>query len=128
MSDMVEVKNTTHDEHAHSDTVRVPFIGEITVVGGIYTVIFGVLGILTLIEVIVAELLKEFHDGPVYIVRTIILFTISLIKAGLVVWFYMHLKQDNPIFRLILIVPAIIVTISIIYLLGVPLGAGGGYR
>jgi caa(3)-type oxidase subunit IV len=114
-----------HD--THSDTVTVPILGTITVPGGMYTVVFGVLGILTALEVLIYELLKG-ADEPLFAIRSVALFIISLGKAWFVVWYYMHLKTDNPIFRLILIVPVIIVVISVVYLLGVPVGPGGGYR
>jgi caa(3)-type oxidase subunit IV len=133
MSDLAERSETTiqphpeaHD-HAHTDTVTVPVLGTITVPGGMYTVVFGVLGILTALEVLIYELLKGAEE-PLFGIRSVALFIISLGKAGLVVWFYMHLKTDNPIFRLALIVPVIIVVISVVYLLGVPVGPGGGYR
>lgn len=115
-----------HD-HAHSDTVTVPVLGTITVPGGMYTVVFGVLGILTALEVLIYELLKGAEE-PLFAIRSVALFIISLGKAYLVVWFYMHLKTDNPIFRIALVVPVIVVVISIVYLLGVPVGPGGGYR
>ncbi len=113
-------------EHTHSDTVQVPFIGQVTAPGGIYTVVFGALAVLTVLEVLIAELFKS-TEGTAFAVRSLALFTISLFKAILVVWFYMHLRIDNPIFRWVLLVPVIIVTISVIYLLGVPIAAGGGY-
>jgi caa(3)-type oxidase subunit IV len=118
---------TRHDDHAHSDTVQVPFIGSVTAPGGIYTVVFGALGALTILEVIIAEVTKG-ADGTVLTVRSILLFTLSVIKALLVVWFYMHLKIDNPIFRWILALPVLIVVLSIVYLVGVPIAGGGGYR
>lgn len=133
MSELAERSETTIQPHAeahdheHSDTVTVPVLGTITVPGGMYTVVFGVLGILTALEVLIYELLKG-ADEPLFAIRSVALFIISLGKAVLVVWFYMHLKSDNPIFRLILIVPVIIVIISVVYLLGVPVGPGGGYR
>ncbi|XWX03850.1 cytochrome C oxidase subunit IV family protein [Aggregatilineales bacterium SYSU G02658] len=115
-----------HD-HAHSDTVTLPVLGTITVPGGMYTVVFGMLAVLTALEVLIYELLKG-ADEPLFAIRSVALFIISLGKAGLVVWYYMHLKTDNPIFRIILIVPVIVVVISVVYLVGVPVGAGGGYR
>lgn len=114
-------------EHAHSDTVTVPVLGTITVPGGMYTVVFGMLGILTALEVFIYELLKGAEE-PLFAIRSVALFVISLGKAYLVVWYYMHLKSDNPIFRLILLVPVIVVVISVVYLVGVPVGPGGGYR
>jgi caa(3)-type oxidase subunit IV len=124
----IEAVHTDSHAHPHSDTVHVPLIGDVTAPGGIYTVVFGALAGLTILEVLIAELGKGFEEGIAYTVRTLALFSISLLKALLVVWFYMHLKQDNPIFRYVLIVPIIVVTISVLYLLGVPIAAGMGYR
>ena len=135
MSEIVERPETSvqaqpashaHD-HAHSDTVQLPIVGTITVPGGMYTVVFGYLSALTALEVLIYELLKG-ADEPLFAIRSVALFVISMLKALLVVWFYMHLKTDNPLLRVILIVPVIVVVISVVYLLGVPVGPGGGYR
>ncbi len=124
----VQAQPTSHaHDHAHSDTVQLPIVGTITVPGGMYTVVFGYLGALTALEVLIYELLKG-ADEPLFAIRSVALFVISMLKALLVVWFYMHLKTDNPLFRVILIVPVIVVVISVVYLLGVPVGPGGGYR
>lgn len=108
-------------DHAHSDTVVLPYLGAITVPGGIYTVVFGILGLLTVAEVLVAEI---FADG---FLKLIFLVVASLSKAVLVVMFYMHLATDNRIFRVVLLVPLLVVIISILYLVAVPPGAGLGY-
>lgn len=123
------IPSVTNDEahHAHSDTVQVPFVGAVTAPGGIYTVVFGALAVLTLIEVILFEVLKD-TEGALFAVRSVLLFGISLSKALLVVWFYMHLRIDNPIFRWIMLLPVGLVIISIVYLIGVPIAGGGGYR
>lgn len=111
-----------HDPDGHSDTVTVPFLGTITVYGGIYTVIFGVLAALTALEVAVAEL---FPGGTFSIVA---LLGAAIAKAALVMAFYMHLRQDNPLFRLVLALPIVVTLLSVLYLLGVPTGAGLGYN
>lgn len=122
------VPSVTNDEiHAHSDTVQVPLIGTVTAPGGIYTVVFGALAVLTLLEVLIFELLKG-SDGIVFTVRSVLLFAISLSKAVLVVWFYMHLRIDSPIFRMILLIPVVLVMLALLYLVGVPSAGGGGYR
>lgn len=128
MSDISHSHNEaqTH-EHHYSDTVQVPLMGTVTVAGGIYTIIFGVLGALTLAEVLVAELLKGSYDGLAGTVRIAALLGIGVIKSILVVWFYMHLGKDHRILRLILLVPVLIVLLATLYLLGVPTGGGGGY-
>lgn len=122
--------DTNHENtHSHhSDTVQVPLFGTVTVYGGIYTVIFGVLGVLTAIEVIVAELFKNAEGDATNAFRIIALFGIGILKAIIVVWFYMHLRTDNKFFRLVLLFPVFLVVIAIVYLLGVPVGAGGGYN
>lgn len=122
MSEETQIQETHHDNHhAHSDEVVLPFINRrITVYGGIYTVVLFALAGLTLIE---AGL--TFLPENAFIV--LILVTLSLIKAYLVCMFYMHLNTDNPLFRLALIAPLIIVLISIGYLIFVPATPGLGY-
>lgn len=123
-----KIPSVTNEEvHQHGDTVNIPFIGNVTAPGGIYTVVFGALAVLTLIEVVIAELTKG-SDDLVLTIRSILLFALSVTKALLVVWFYMHLRVDNPIFRLILLLPTMIVLVSIIWLIGLPIAGGGGYR
>lgn len=109
-----------HDDHAHSDTVTLPIVGTITVMGGIYTVVFGVLAVLTLIEVLIGS-------APEGFVKTAALMSIAVLKALLVVLFYMHLRTDNRIFAVVLGLPLLIVILSILYLLAVPVGEGLGY-
>ena len=116
------VTDVTHEDH-YSDTFTVPITGqEMTLPGGIYTFIFLVLGALTIFEVAVAEIFPE------NFVTISILVIASLLKAVLVVAFYMHLRTDNPLFRVVLILPVLIVLISVLYLLGVPVGEGLGYQ
>jgi caa(3)-type oxidase subunit IV len=121
-----EAHEGAHD-HAHSDTVTVPLLGTVTVYGGIYTVVFGALGVLTLLEVLIAELLKTQYEGLAGALRVTALLGIGIIKSLLVVWFYMHLGKDNAILRVIIGVPAVVVLLAILYLMAVPTGAGGGY-
>ena len=50
------------DDHAHAHSNTVAILGrEITIEGGIYTVIFGALAILTLIEVLIAEFFNSMN-------------------------------------------------------------------
>jgi cytochrome c oxidase subunit IV len=110
-----------HDEH-HSDTVVLPFVNQtVTVPGGIYTVVFLGLGALTLIEVVLGSVI------PSGSVKVIALLAIAVLKALLVVMFYMHLRTDNPIFRLVLGLPLLIVVLSMMYLIAVPPQGGLGY-
>jgi caa(3)-type oxidase subunit IV len=110
-------------EHHHSDTFTIPLLGaQMTLPGGIYTFVFGVLAILTVIEVAAAELMP---DGALTI---IILLAAAIAKALLVVTFYMHLANDNRIFRVVLLLPLIVVLLSVLFLLFVPVGGGLGYN
>jgi caa(3)-type oxidase subunit IV len=112
-------------DHAHSDTFTLPFTGEqMTLPGGIYTFIFGVLAALTLFEVIWAEIIPDSWT----FFKVSVLVIASLGKAYLVVMYYMHLNNDNPIFRVVLLLPLIIVALSVLYLVGVPVDGGMGYQ
>lgn len=115
----------THHEEHHSNTVRL--LGrEITVEGGIYTVVFAALAILTVIEVVSAELLKgAIHDIPsaavtLQAIKAIILLGIAIIKSSLVIWFYMHLREEKPLIAIVILLPLLIATLSIMYLLAIP--------
>lgn len=114
----------THDDaHAHSDTVMLPYINRsVTMPGGIYTVVFIGLGLLTVIEVVLAELLKGAE-----LVKAIVLMALAIMKALLVVMFYMHLKDDSPVYRVVLGLPVLIVVLSLLYLVAVPPQGGLGY-
>ena len=100
-------------EHHYSDTFAVPFYGNMTMPGGIYTFVFLVLGVLTLIEVLIS-----FVD--IVSVRIFVLLAIAFAKALLVIAFYMHLNRDNWLFRFVLAVPFFVTLVSVLYLLGVP--------
>lgn len=95
--------------------------GETTVILGrelpfpIYTVVFIGLAILTLIEVILAELIYGDIKIP-------ILVAIAVAKAYLVVYYYMHLNTDSRIFALTLALPVGIALLSALFLLAVPPG------
>ena len=43
-------------------------------------------------------------------------------KAGLVVWFYMHLNKDNRIFLACLMIPVVLVVLAVLFLSIVPTG------
>jgi cytochrome c oxidase subunit IV len=119
---------TTHDgAYAHSDTVTIPFIGDVTVAGGIYTVVFVYLGILTALEVIIAEFIDAPEGSLVQSLKILGLVATSIGKAVLVILFYMHLRWDNRILWVVLILPTVVVLISLFYLLSVPTSAGLGY-
>ena len=114
----------THGGH-HSNTVRL--LGrEITVEGGVYTVVFGGLAILTIIEVLSAEWLKgAIYDMPesaagLTAVKAILLLGIAIIKSSLVIWFYMHLKDERRILAVVLLLPLLIAALSVMFVLAVP--------
>lgn len=110
-----------HVDHHYSDEVVIPYFGHVgTMPGGIYTFIFLVLGALTLIEVLITIIGENAFTITILVL-------LSILKAYLVIMYYMHLKDDNPIYRLVVILPLIIVLLSTLYLLGVPAGAGLGY-
>ncbi len=115
----------THHEGHHSNTVHL-LRREITVEGGIYTVVFAALAVLTVIEVLSAEFLKgAIHDIPsaaatLQAIKAIILLGIAIIKSSLVIWFYMHLREEKPLIAIVILLPLLIATQSIMYLLAIP--------
>lgn len=123
---MAEVTQATaaHDHPAHSNTVVI--LGrEITVEGGIYTVVFGGLGILTLLEVLIAEVLGSAIEaspdpGLLTGLKAFLLLGLAVIKSALVILFYMHLKDDNRILAVVLLLPLLIAALSVLFVLAVP--------
>jgi caa(3)-type oxidase subunit IV len=114
MTEHHETHSTTgHDSHAPSDTFTLPGGRTMTLPGGIYTFVFVVLGALTIFELIIAEL----PDGPFTLP---ILLLASLMKAVLVVTYYMHLNKDHPFYRFTLVIPVGVMLVSAIWLLAVP--------
>lgn len=114
-----------HEGDHHSNTVHL--LGrEITVEGGVYTVVFGGLAVLTVIEVLSAEFLKgAIHDSPeaaatLQAIKAILLLGIAIIKSTLVIWFYMHLKSEKPLIAIVILLPLLIAGLSIMYLLAIP--------
>ena len=116
---------THHEGEHHSNTVQL--LGrEITVEGGIYTVVFGGLAILTITEVLCAEFLKgAIHDAPtaadtLQALKAVLLLGIAIIKSSLVIWFYMHLRDEKRVLAVVLLLPLLIASLSIMYLLAIP--------
>jgi caa(3)-type oxidase subunit IV len=97
--------------HAHHEDTTVIFGREFPV--PVYTAVFAVLGILTLFEVMIAELIS--HD-----IKIPFLLGIAVAKALLVVIFYMHLKTDDRIFAYTLGIPVGVTLLSLLYLMAVP--------
>ena len=116
----------THDDHGHHSNTVALLGREITVEGGIYTVVFGGLAILTVIEVVSAEFLKDaIHDAPsaaatLTAIKAILLLAIAVVKSTLVIWFYMHLKDEKRILAVVLMLPLLIAALSVMFVLAVP--------
>jgi len=118
------------DEH-HSDTF-VLLGREYTVYGGIYTAVFGILAVLTVIEVVSAEVLNGAIEATtggdaavmalqlLPALKAFILLGIGIIKAALVIWFYMHLREENRILAVVLLLPLLIAALSVMFVLAVP--------
>ena len=115
-----------HDDHGHHSNTVALLGREITVEGGIYTVVFGGLAILTVIEVASAEFLKSvIHDAPsaaatLSTIKAILLLAIAIVKSSLVIWFYMHLKDEKRILAVVLLLPLLIAALSVMFVLAVP--------
>ena len=94
-------QDLAHDDHGHHSNTVALLGREITVEGGIYTVVFGGLALLTVIEVGSAEFLKSaIHDAPgaaatLSTIKAVLLLAIAIVKSSLVIWFYMHLKDEK---------------------------------
>ncbi len=109
-----EPKHDEHGTHAHHDDDKTIVMGR-ELPFPIYTVVYGALALLTVIEVLLSQVPHGFLTIP-------LLLLIAVFKAGLVVWFYMHLKTDSRIFALTLAVPVILVVIATLFLMVVPTG------
>jgi hypothetical protein len=81
----------------------------------LYTVVFGALAAVTVVEVASAEI---FPDGWLL---TLWLAALSVTKAVTVMWFYMHLKNDSRIFAGAIILPIFIALIATLFLSAVPM-------
>ena len=116
----------THDDHGHHSNTVTLLGREITVEGGVYTVVFGALAIFTVIEVLSAEFLKgAIHDSPesavgLQAIKAILLLGLAVIKSSLVIWFYMHLKDEKRIIAAVLLLPLLIAALSVMFVLSVP--------
>ncbi len=110
-----------HAAAAHHDDLHASFLSDtttimgrtITVPGGIYTVVFGFLAAATVLEVLIGALPSGFLLIP-------LLLAIAVIKAALVVAYYMHLRVDPRIFVYILLVPMALALVATLYLIAVP--------
>ncbi len=103
---------TREEAHAplHGDTTEA--FG-ITIPYPVYTVVFGALAVLTLLEVLVGTGSEGFFRIPLLLVM-------AVVKAGLVVLYYMHLKADSVVYRWTLAIPLFVAIAAIFWLLVVP--------
>ncbi len=108
-------KDSLHAIYSHDPMQRntaVVFGRAIKVEGGIYTVVFGFLAFATLIEVVLGGFRAQ--------ILIPILLGIAVVKAGLVVAYYMHLRTDTRLFTYILLMPLGLALTAMLYLLAVP--------
>ncbi len=112
---VVDDTSAPHVQDYH-DTVTI--MGrEVTVPGGIYTVVFVALGVFTLIEVLLSELPRGLLTVP-------LMLSLAFVKALLVVVYYMHLREDSRVFTFALVLPSVVMLVSVLFLLA---DAGTGY-
>lgn len=104
-----EHADVSHDDH-HDKTV---FFGK-TFDVPVYTFVFFLLGVATIAEVLLAEVLKD--SG----LKIPVLVGIAFVKAGLVMWYYMHLREDSRLFMWSIIIPAAVAMLSLVFLMAVP--------
>jgi len=115
---MAQEIHTSEHEHseahtsAHDDHSKTVLFGRVLPYP-IYTVVFGALAVLTICEIIIAELPDGFLTVP-------LLVALSLTKAVLVVMFYMHLRQDSRIFTATLLIPVLMALVAVLFLIAVP--------
>ncbi len=86
---------------------------------GTYTKVGLVLFILTALEVALYEITFGEHAGALGDLRMVFvpaLLTLSFAKFALVAMFYMHLKQDSPLFAGVFVFPLIIAAVVILAL------------
>ena len=67
-----------------------------------YLLIFLVLTVLTILEVVLATRVSE-------VVRAPFLLGMSFIKAMLVILYFMHLRSDHPLYRIVFALPFLFV-------------------
>lgn len=115
---MTEVTHETEshvaEAHDHDHDEKFSFVGR-TFNVPVYTGVFILLGILTVIEVALSRV-------PHSSIIIIIMLALAVFKAGLVVWFYMHLNKDNRIFLATLLIPVVLVILAVLFLSIVPVG------
>jgi cytochrome c oxidase subunit 4 len=114
METAAEVVDDPIEHHAGELSDTVALLGrEITLPGGIYTVVFIALGVITLVEILLAEIPRGFLTIP-------LMLSLAAAKAILVVMYYMHLKEDSRVFTLTLLLPLGVALVATLFLLAVP--------
>jgi caa(3)-type oxidase subunit IV len=96
----------------HSMTSTTEFFGR-TLPFPIYTVVYGMLCTLTIIEVLISLLPHGWLGNA-------LLIGFSGVKVALVVAFYMHLREDSRLFLFALLLPTLIALVASLFLLAVP--------
>lgn len=83
-----------------------------------YMLIWVVLLVLTVLEVAVAFFPQWFPDGGLGIIISTIalLLGMAFVKAGLVAWYFMHLKFEQKNFVLIVSFPLVLACVLVILL------------
>jgi len=111
----IESLNETPEGHDPHNTDVTVFRGKVYEIP-LYTSVFLVLGVLTLIEVLVAEIITaDAITVPVNL-------GLAVSKAALVVYYYMHLNHDSKVFRWTLLVPVVVGLLSALFLFAIPTG------
>ena len=83
-----------------------------------YILIWAVLLILTVLEVVVAFFPAWMSDVPgIHLITIILLVVMAFVKAGLVAWYFMHLKFEEKNFVLIVSFPLVLACVLVILLL-----------
>ena len=83
-----------------------------------YILIWAVLLILTVLEVVVAFFPGWMSDvRGIHLITIILLVVMAFVKAGLVAWYFMHLKFEEKNFVLIVSFPLVLACVLVILLL-----------
>ena len=83
-----------------------------------YILIWAVLLILTVLEVVVAFFPGWMSEVPgIHLITIVLLVVMAFVKAGLVAWYFMHLKFEEKNFVLIVSFPLVLACVLVILLL-----------
>ena len=82
-----------------------------------YILIWAVLLILTVLEVVVAFFPGWMSEVPgIHLITIVLLVVMAFVKAGLVAWYFMHLKFEQKNFVLIVSFPLVLACVLVILL------------